>query len=210
VQVNARCGRGRKSEWHVNRCDSALRRASRCSARWSSSSSRPASPGARHAGCASSSTTWSTPAPRLRDAQVAVRPLPRPADRADGPRAARRVHLPRPRARPRLPGRHDPDGRVGRAGAGHRRGDPLPAGRTARRRLRFAHDDYAGGDPGSKIEGRDARTLVIAQIETERGLGQVEEIAAVDGIDVLWVGHFDLSNFMGIPGRSTTRSSTRR
>ena len=24
---------------------------------------------------------------------------------------------------------------------------------------------------------------------------------AVDGIDVLWVGHFDLSNFMGIPGR---------
>ena len=25
--------------------------------------------------------------------------------------------------------------------------------------------------------------------------------AAVDGVDVLWVGHFDLSNFMGIPGR---------
>ena len=33
------------------------------------------------------------------------------------------------------------------------------------------------------------------------GLENVEEIAAVDGIDVLWVGHFDLSNFMGIPGR---------
>ena len=45
------------------------------------------------------------------------------------------------------------------------------------------------------------RTLVIAQIETEHGLANVEEIAAVDGIDVLWVGHFDLSNFMGIPGR---------
>ena len=42
---------------------------------------------------------------------------------------------------------------------------------------------------------------MIAQIETERGLESVEEIAAVDGIDVLWVGHFDLSNFMGIPGR---------
>jgi 2-keto-3-deoxy-L-rhamnonate aldolase RhmA len=25
--------------------------------------------------------------------------------------------------------------------------------------------------------------------------------AAVDGVDVLWVGHFDLSNFMGIPGQ---------
>jgi 2-dehydro-3-deoxyglucarate aldolase/4-hydroxy-2-oxoheptanedioate aldolase len=29
----------------------------------------------------------------------------------------------------------------------------------------------------------------------------VEAIAAVDGIDVLWVGHFDLSNFMGIPAQ---------
>ena len=45
------------------------------------------------------------------------------------------------------------------------------------------------------------RNLVIAQIETERGLDQVEAIAAVDGIDVLWVGHFDLSNFMGIPAQ---------
>jgi 2-dehydro-3-deoxyglucarate aldolase/4-hydroxy-2-oxoheptanedioate aldolase len=45
------------------------------------------------------------------------------------------------------------------------------------------------------------RTLLIAQIETEMGLQNVEEIAAVDGVDVLWVGHFDLSNFMGIPGQ---------
>jgi 2-dehydro-3-deoxyglucarate aldolase/4-hydroxy-2-oxoheptanedioate aldolase len=29
----------------------------------------------------------------------------------------------------------------------------------------------------------------------------VEAIAAVDGIDVLWVGHFDLTNFLGIPGQ---------
>jgi len=28
-----------------------------------------------------------------------------------------------------------------------------------------------------------------------------EEIAAVEGIDVLWIGHFDLSNFLGIPGQ---------
>lgn len=64
----------------------------------------------------------------------------------------------------------------------------------------FAHDDYAAGDPKAKIKAADARTLVIAQIETERGLDQVEAIAAVDGIDVLWVGHFDLTNFLGIPG----------
>jgi len=65
----------------------------------------------------------------------------------------------------------------------------------------FAQCDYLGGDVGEKIRTYHERTLIIAQIETERGLDQVEKIAAVDGIDVLWVGHFDLSNFMGIPGQ---------
>lgn len=65
----------------------------------------------------------------------------------------------------------------------------------------FAHDDYAAGDPKAKMRAADARTLVIAQIETERGLEHVEAIAAVEGIDVLWVGHFDLTNFLGIPGQ---------
>ena len=64
----------------------------------------------------------------------------------------------------------------------------------------FAHDDYALGNPVDKIVEADARTLVIAQIESERGLEAVDEIAAVDGIDVLWLGHFDLTNFLGIPG----------
>lgn len=65
----------------------------------------------------------------------------------------------------------------------------------------FAQCDYQGGDIGQKIRDYHDRTLVVAQIETERGLAEVEEIAAVDGIDVLWVGHFDLSNFMGIPAQ---------
>jgi 2-dehydro-3-deoxyglucarate aldolase/4-hydroxy-2-oxoheptanedioate aldolase len=65
----------------------------------------------------------------------------------------------------------------------------------------FAQCDYRGGDVGAKIRDYHDRTLVVAQIETERGLEQVEAIAAVDGIDVLWVGHFDLSNFMGMPAR---------
>jgi 2-dehydro-3-deoxyglucarate aldolase/4-hydroxy-2-oxoheptanedioate aldolase len=52
-----------------------------------------------------------------------------------------------------------------------------------------------------KIRIANQRTTVIAQIETERGLAQLEEIARVPGIDVLWLGHFDLSNFMGIPAQ---------
>ena len=40
----------------------------------------------------------------------------------------------------------------------------------------------------------------IVQIETDQGLANVDAIAAVPGVDVLWVGQFDLTNFLGIPG----------
>ena len=65
----------------------------------------------------------------------------------------------------------------------------------------FPHDAYAAGDPAAKMKAADARNLIIVQIETERGLAAVEAIAAVHGIDCLWLGHFDLTNFLGIPGQ---------
>ena len=65
----------------------------------------------------------------------------------------------------------------------------------------FAHDGYTGGDPAGKIALANHQNVVIAQIETERGLENVDAIAATPGIDVLWVGHFDLANFLGIPGQ---------
>ncbi len=65
----------------------------------------------------------------------------------------------------------------------------------------IAQDDYEGGDVAGKIKAIDERTLVIAQIETERGLAEVDAIAATPGIDVLWLGHFDMTNFLGIPGK---------
>jgi 2-keto-3-deoxy-L-rhamnonate aldolase RhmA len=67
----------------------------------------------------------------------------------------------------------------------------------------FAHDDYLGGEVSEKMRMIHARTLVIAMIETARGLENVEAIAAVPGVDVLWLGHFDLTNFLGIPGDFT-------
>jgi 2-dehydro-3-deoxyglucarate aldolase/4-hydroxy-2-oxoheptanedioate aldolase len=64
-----------------------------------------------------------------------------------------------------------------------------------------AHDDYSGGDIVAKIKAANSEIHLIAQIETAAGVDNVEAIAAVDGIDVLWIGHFDLTNSLGIPGR---------
>lgn len=64
-----------------------------------------------------------------------------------------------------------------------------------------AHDDYTGGDIVEKIQSANSQTLLLAQIETAAGVRHVDEIAAVPGIDVLWIGHFDLSNSLGIPGQ---------
>ena len=74
-----------------------------------------------------------------------------------------------------------------------------PAGRRGAA-FGFAHDDYQGGDVAEKMRMIHERTLVIAMIETAKGLENVEAIAAVPGVDVLWLGHFDLTNFLGIPG----------
>ena len=64
-----------------------------------------------------------------------------------------------------------------------------------------AHDDYRAADPATAMARAAARTLMIAQIETVEGLDSVEAIAATTNIDVIWLGHFDLTNFMGIPGQ---------
>jgi 2-keto-3-deoxy-L-rhamnonate aldolase RhmA len=74
-----------------------------------------------------------------------------------------------------------------------------PAGRRGAA-FGFAHDDYQGGNIRDKIDALHARTMVIPQIETAEGLANVEAIAAVPGVDALWLGHFDLTNFLGIPG----------
>jgi 2-keto-3-deoxy-L-rhamnonate aldolase RhmA len=65
----------------------------------------------------------------------------------------------------------------------------------------MAHDDYAGGDVVATMAQANAEGWLIAQIETRRGLQHVDEIAATPGIDCLWVGHFDLTQSLGIPAR---------
>jgi 2-keto-3-deoxy-L-rhamnonate aldolase RhmA len=64
-----------------------------------------------------------------------------------------------------------------------------------------AHDDYTGGDIVEKMASANREVLLIALIETAAGMRNVNEIAAIEGIDVLWLGHYDLTNSLGIPGQ---------
>jgi 2-keto-3-deoxy-L-rhamnonate aldolase RhmA len=67
--------------------------------------------------------------------------------------------------------------------------------------LGVAHDRYRQGPVADKFVAANKRSTFFCQIETEEGVENAEEIAALDGVDCLWVGHFDLSVALGIPGQ---------
>ena len=46
----------------------------------------------------------------------------------------------------------------------------------------------------------NAQSLVCVQLEHEEAIGNVDEILAVEGIDVFFIGRSDLSQSMGFPG----------
>ena len=59
------------------------------------------------------------------------------------------------------------------------------------------HDDYRGGNIVEAMGLENDRTLVIALIETATGIANADAILSVPGIDVGWLGHYDLTNTMG-------------
>jgi 2-keto-3-deoxy-L-rhamnonate aldolase RhmA len=64
-----------------------------------------------------------------------------------------------------------------------------------------AHDDYRAGNLVASMRKANDELMLIAQIENADGVQNADQIAAVDGIDALWIGQFDLSTSLGIPGR---------
>jgi 2-keto-3-deoxy-L-rhamnonate aldolase RhmA len=67
--------------------------------------------------------------------------------------------------------------------------------------FRVAHDGYRERNLVTKMRRANEEVMLIAQIENADGVEHAERIAAVDGIDALWIGQFDLSTSLGIPGR---------
>ena len=67
--------------------------------------------------------------------------------------------------------------------------------------LQVAHDRYRPGAVADKFTAANKRTTFFCQIETAEGVENADKMAAIDGVDCLWVGHFDLSVSLGIPGQ---------
>jgi 2-dehydro-3-deoxyglucarate aldolase/4-hydroxy-2-oxoheptanedioate aldolase len=59
-----------------------------------------------------------------------------------------------------------------------------------------------GLDPGA-LDRADGDVLGIVQIESARAVAGATEIAAIEGVDVLFVGPRDLSHDLGVPGQVT-------
>ena len=66
--------------------------------------------------------------------------------------------------------------------------------------LGVAHDNYKAGPP-SYLQEANRDVLVIALLETARAFENLEAIISTPGLDVAWVGHYDLTTSLGIPAQ---------
>jgi 4-hydroxy-2-oxoheptanedioate aldolase len=62
-----------------------------------------------------------------------------------------------------------------------------------------ADGDYGLADPIHYLQERNDETFVVLQIEDREAVESVDEIAEVDGVDLLFVGPADLSISYGVP-----------
>jgi 2-keto-3-deoxy-L-rhamnonate aldolase RhmA len=67
--------------------------------------------------------------------------------------------------------------------------------------LGTAHTDYRTVDPAAYFASANQNSTIICQIESDAGVENAQAIATTAGVDILWVGHFDLTQSMGIPGQ---------
>jgi len=68
--------------------------------------------------------------------------------------------------------------------------------------LGVAHDLYRSGGADYLVKANED-TIVIALVETVRGLENIDAILSVPGLDVAWMGHYDLTVSMGIAAQFT-------
>lgn len=65
----------------------------------------------------------------------------------------------------------------------------------------FGNQAWAAGDLPSFMANSNEKLMLLPQCETVESLEHIEEIAALEGIDGIFIGPFDLSIDMGMPGQ---------
>ena len=60
--------------------------------------------------------------------------------------------------------------------------------------------NYFKGDGEDHTDRQNDETMTVVHIEGKKGLDNLEEIMTVDGIDVLFLGPYDISQSLGYPG----------
>jgi len=60
--------------------------------------------------------------------------------------------------------------------------------------------NYSSMDKFEYFESANKETMIIAHIEGVQGIGNLNEILSVSEIDVIFIGPYDLSQSLGIPG----------
>ncbi len=60
--------------------------------------------------------------------------------------------------------------------------------------------NYFKGDGEGHTDRQNDETMTVVHIEGKKGLDNLEEIMTVDGIDVLFLGPYDISQSLGYPG----------
>lgn len=65
----------------------------------------------------------------------------------------------------------------------------------------FGNEPWASGTLTEYLENSNDKVLLLPQCETKEALDSIEEIVQIEGIDGIFIGPFDLSICMGIPGQ---------
>jgi len=61
--------------------------------------------------------------------------------------------------------------------------------------------NYSSMDKFQYFESANKETMIITHIEGIKGIDNLDEILSVKGIDVIFIGPYDLSQSLGIPGK---------
>jgi len=76
--------------------------------------------------------------------------------------------------------------------------------------LQGVHTGFGKANGDEYVKATHAETLLLVQIESDRGIGNLDGILSVDGVDGAVIGRADLSTDLGLPGQTNHPEVVRR